>query len=200
MRVAKAFAESDPHACVLLCAVELCSLHHQYTWQPDQLVANALFADGAAALVIRRDNQHAGLWQMADVRSTVIADSAEMMSWRIKDHGFQMTLSPQVPELIDRSLRPWLESWLREHNLTIDQIGSWAVHPGGPRIVEACARAISSNADCLADSYAVLAEYGNMSSPTVLFILDRLRRRSACARAWRWRLGRESRSRRRCLR
>lgn len=179
MRVAKAFAESDRNACVLLCAVELCSLHHQYTWQPDQLVANALFADGAAALVLRAGADSHAPWQIADVRSTVIADSADMMSWRIKDHGFQMTLSPQVPELIDRNLRPWLDSWLREHNLTVDQIGSWAVHPGGPRIVDACARAISAGADCLADSYAVLSEYGNMSSPTVLFILDRLRRRSA---------------------
>jgi predicted naringenin-chalcone synthase len=181
LRVAKAFAESTQEACVLLCAVELCTLHHQYRWQPDQIVANALFGDGAAAVVIQPDgaNRSDDAWHLVDLRSTVIPDSAQLMHWRIEDHGFQMSLSPQVPTLIDQTLRLWLKQWLDEHHLSIDDIGSWAIHPGGPRIVEACARAVASNADCMADSLAVLAEYGNMSSPTVLFILDRLRRRGA---------------------
>ena len=181
LRVAKAFAESTPAACVLLCAVELCTLHHQYRWQPDQIVANALFADGAAAVVVQAGgNKLPGdAWHLIDLRSAVIPNSAHLMRWRIEDHGFQMSLLPQVPTLIDRTLRMWLKQWLGEHHLSIDDIGSWAIHPGGPRIVEACARAVASNADCMADSLAVLAEYGNMSSPTVLFILDRLRRRGA---------------------
>ncbi len=181
LRVAKAFAESTPGACVLLCAVELCTLHHQYRWQPDQIVANALFADGAAAVVVQadaKDNLNEA-WQVVDLRSTVIPDSADLMQWRIEDHGFQMRLSPQVPNLIDSTLRKWLNSWLAEYRLNIEEIGSWAIHPGGPRIVEACARAVAGDCDCLTDSLAVLAEYGNMSSPTVLFILDRLRRRRA---------------------
>jgi len=180
LRVAKAFAESTPNACVLLCAVELCTLHHQYRWQPDQIVANALFADGAAAAVIqaRGDDRPDEAWHLVDLRSTVIPDSANLMHWRIEDHGFQMSLSPQVPTLINNTLRVWLKQWLGEHHLEIDDIASWAIHPGGPRIVEACAQAVASN-DCMADSLAVLAEYGNMSSPTVLFILDRLRRRGA---------------------
>ena len=194
LRVAKAFADGTPGACVLLCAVELCSLHHQYHWQPDQIVANALFADGAAAAIVRaagRSPAIAGVvddsrvqpahdaLEVVDLRSTVIPDSADFIRWRIMDHGFQMALSTQVPGLIDRALRPWLAAWLGEHQLGIDQIGSWAIHPGGPRIVNACAAAIGSGSDCLRDSEAVLGEYGNMSSPTVLFILDRLRKRGA---------------------
>lgn len=181
LRVAKAFADSNPGACVLLCAVELCSLHHQYQWQPDQIVANALFADGAAAVVVRAGNGNASHhgWRVVDLRSTVISDSAEMMHWRIGDHGFQMSLSPQVPDLIDRSLRQWMTRWLGDHSLSIEQIGSWAIHPGGPRIVEACAKALTGSNECLTDSLSVLAEYGNMSSPTVLFILERLRSRNA---------------------
>ena len=181
LRVAKAFAESTPRACVLLCAVELCTLHHQYRWQPDQIVANSLFADGAAAMVVQADKDEfpRDAWHLIDLRSAVIPDSADLMHWRIEDHGFQMSLSPQVPTLIDRTLRAWLTEWLGEHQLGIDDVGSWAIHPGGPRIVEACARAVASNAESMADSLAVLAEYGNMSSPTVFFILDRLRRRGA---------------------
>lgn len=181
MRVAKAFVDSMPEACVLLCAVELCSLHHQYVWQPDQIVANALFSDGAAAVVIRAGQQNLkdDAWRLVDLRSAVIPESADYMQWKIGDHGFQMSLSPQVPALIDRHLRAWMSRWLAEHDLTIEQVGSWAIHPGGPRIVEACAKALTGSSDCLIDSLAVLAECGNMSSPTVLFILDRLRRRQA---------------------
>ncbi|HEY2882272.1 MAG TPA: type III polyketide synthase [Pirellulales bacterium] len=197
LRVAKSFAAASPGSCVLLCAVELCTLHHQYGWEPDQLVANSLFGDGAAAVVLQADTNNSQErhlatvpadqkntdWCLTEQRSTVIPDTAELMSWRIDDHGFQMSLSPQLPGVIDRTLRPWLESWLGELSLSIDEIASWAIHPGGPRIIEACAQAIgphhASLAESLTDSLAVLAEYGNMSSPTVLFILERLRRRAA---------------------
>ena len=164
---------------MLLCAVELCSLHHQYHWQPDQIVANALFADGAAALVVRAETVAQGGWRVVDQRSVVIPDSTELMHWRIGDHGFQMTLSTQVPQVICDKLQPWLAAWLDEHGLDVGSVGSWAIHPGGPRILEACAQAMGLDAARLVDSQEILAEFGNMSSPTVLFILDRLRRRDA---------------------
>jgi predicted naringenin-chalcone synthase len=181
LRVAKAFAESNREACILLCAVELCSLHHQYGWDAEQIVANALFADGAAAAVIQAKDpsQLRAPAQLADFSSAVLPDCGDLMQWRIEDHGFQMTLSPQVPEIIQRTLRDWLTVWLAEHDLEIDQVGSWAIHPGGPRILAACAQALQSKVNCLSDSLEVLNEFGNMSSPTVLFILDRLRRRNA---------------------
>ena len=90
-----------------------------------------------------------------------------------------MTLSPQVPQLLDEHLRPWLNAWLGKHNLSIDDIGSWAIHPGGPRILDACVSAIGLAEEALSDSREVLADFGNMSSPTILFILDRMQRRGA---------------------
>ena len=101
------------------------------------------------------------------------------MTWRIGNHGFEMSLSARVPGVIERELRPWLDLWLRAHDLSVDRIASWAVHPGGPRILESVALATGIERADYAVSQEVLGEFGNMSSPTILFILDRLRRRQA---------------------
>ncbi len=180
LRVAAAFASGDPEAHVLVCAVELCSLHHQYSNAPQQIVANALFSDGAAAAVVRQsgnDRYDNGIarWRMVSQKSVVFPAAADQMSWRIGDHGFQMTLSPRVPALIRESLCPWLSCWLKEQGKSVASVESWAIHPGGPRILTACAAAAGFDSRLLAPSQQVLADYGNMSSPTVLFILDRLR-------------------------
>jgi predicted naringenin-chalcone synthase len=180
LRVAQAFLAAKLADCVLLCAVELCSLHHQYGWDSDQIVANSLFADGAAALVASAPGTPSGSdYRLIATGSTLIPDSEDAMSWRIGNQGFTMTLSPRVPELIGRHLSPWLEAWLVRHGLTIAAVGSWAVHPGGPRILGAVGEATGLDRSVLEPSYRVLAEYGNMSSPTILFILDRLRRAGA---------------------
>ena len=177
LRVARAFLDQDDRACVLVVAVEMCSLHHQYGWDSDRIVANALFADGAAALVavVGESSSPAQLRHIAS-GSQVIDDSEDAMSWRIGDHGFVMTLSPRVPELICRSITPYLEGWLAGSGLSMDGIGSWAVHPGGPRILSAFGEATGFDRERLKVSYEILSEYGNMSSPTVLFIIDRMRR------------------------
>jgi predicted naringenin-chalcone synthase len=182
LRVARALTLADSNACPLLCAVELCSLHFRYGWDEDRIVANALFADGAAAVVAagRRSTDRVGIdWSVQDTGSCLVPDSEDAMTWRIGDHGFEMTLSARVPDLIARHLRPWLETWLDKNGLTLDSVGSWAVHPGGPRIVSAVCESLGLPADATAVSREVLAEFGNMSSPTVLFILDRLYRAGA---------------------
>jgi len=185
LRVAAAFTGADPRACVVLCAVELCSLHLQYGWEADRIVANALFADGAAALVASREEPAAAMESTPGLRrwiasgSLLVPDSAAAMSWSIEDHGFVMGLSPQVPDLIAEHLRPWLEGWLAEHQLTLDAIGCWAVHPGGPRILSAVTETLGLDPALIEPSRSVLRECGNMSSPTLLFILERLRRNGA---------------------
>jgi predicted naringenin-chalcone synthase len=182
LRIAQAYVEAEAGACVLICAVELCSLHHQYGWNPDQVVANALFADGGAALVVLRAQTGAKCaYQLRETGSMLIADSEDAMSWRIGDHGFTMTLSPRVPEVISREIRPWLADWLGRSGLSLSEVVSWAVHPGGPRILSAFGEAIGLDRTVLDASYRVLAELGNMSSPTIAFILDRLRRCGAPA-------------------
>lgn len=177
LRVAQAFVEADPRAKVLLCAAELCSLHYQYGSDPQHIVANSLFADGAAALVATADRREADAarWRLAGTGSLLVPDSEDAMEWRVRDHGFQMRLSPRVPELIGEHLRPWLGGWLGERGRRLDQIGSWAIHPGGPRIVAGVAEALDLSSADTAVSNEVLAQCGNMSSPTVLFVLGRLR-------------------------
>ncbi|MGH7169453.1 MAG: type III polyketide synthase, partial [Gemmataceae bacterium] len=180
LRIARAFSDSDPEARVLLCAVELCSLHYHYGWDPQKMIANAIFADGAAAVAGAADPlDSAGVWRVTATGSCLIPDSREAMSWSIGDHGFEMTLSKRVPSLIRAHLRPWLESWLARHGLRREAIGSWAIHPGGPRILEAIAQALELSDEQLAAARAVFATHGNMSSPTVLFIVEHLRAQRA---------------------
>jgi alpha-pyrone synthase len=183
LRVAQAFAGADPSARILLCAVELCSLHYHYGWNPQKMIANALFADGAAAIVgVPGEAAHSGLagtLRVAASGSCLLPDSADSMTWTIADHGFEMTLSKRVPGLIANHLRPWLEQWLGQQGLSLRQVASWAIHPGGPRILCAVEEALNLPREACATSRAVFADCGNMSSPTILFILDRLRRAGA---------------------
>lgn len=175
LRVAKAFVDADPDACVLLVAVELCSLHYQYAWTNERIVSNSLFADGAGALVVGRSSLAAPLWQLGDDLSEIVPNSSEAMTWRIGNNGFEMALSPAVPTLIKHELKSRLAAWLCRNQLSIDDVSGWAVHPGGPRILQACAEALELPQTAMNASVDVLRRYGNMSSPTVLFVLDHLR-------------------------
>ena len=175
LRVAGNVTRSWKSAKVLVCAAELCSLHFAYGWDPDKVVDNAIFADGGAAAVLTPPVGDSGRgWRLWKTGSCLFPDSEEAMKWTIGDHGFEMTLSARVPELISTHLRPWLIDWLREENVAIEEIGSWAIHPGGPRIISLVAEALElSYAQTEASRY-VLSQHGNMSSPTILFILERL--------------------------
>lgn len=173
LRAASALAHSAPDACALLCCVELCSLHFCYGWNPQQVVANALFADGAAAAILSPSDA-TGL-HLQDTASLLTHDSAEAMTWRIGDHGFEMGLSLEVPKRIRASLKEWLEPWLASHDLAINDVAHWAIHPGGPEIIQAAIDSLGIASQAGDVSRAILAEHGNMSSPTVLFILQRMR-------------------------
>jgi len=175
LRVARAFADADPRARILVCAVELCSLHYHYGAEPQRIVANSLFADGAAALVgVPADAAPPGAWRLEASGSCLVPDSESAMTWTIGDHGFVMTLSRAIPAHIARSLRPWLAAWLGLEGLAVADVATWAVHPGGPRIVTAVEEALGLAPEATATSRAILDENGNMSSPTVLFVLERL--------------------------
>jgi predicted naringenin-chalcone synthase len=179
LRVAQAFCDADPASRVLVCAVELCSLHYFFGWDPKKLVANALFSDGAAAAVGVQARHPNGDWRVAATGACLFPGSEEVMTWQIGDHGFEMTLAARVPSLISEHLRPWLESWLGQHNMALAGVRSWSIHPGGPRILSAVESALGLGREATAVSREILYECGNMSSATILFILDRLRRGSA---------------------
>lgn len=179
LRAADAIATADAAARVLVCAVETCSLHLRYDAPADAEVANALFADGAAAAIVAGGSAPAGAWRIDGFESRIVAGTAEAMTWRIGDHGFEMTLSPRVPAIIRDQVAPWLICRLAARGLEPAGVGAWAVHPGGPRLLAAVEEGLGLPAGGLVDSRAILAEFGNMSSATILFLLDRLRRRGA---------------------
>jgi predicted naringenin-chalcone synthase len=181
LRVARGIAASDPKALVLLSATELCSLHYRFNWDDEGIIGNALFADGSAAIIVGNRDVHAGkpAFQLKATGSCLIPDSRHVMSWRVGDHGFEMRLTAEVSEKINTYLRPWMAEWLGEHGHSVESIASWAVHPGGPRILQSVEEALSLTRDATRVSHEVLSAYGNMSSPTVLFILDRMRRSQA---------------------
>ena len=179
LRVARSFADASSEHVSLVCSVELCTLHFSYGWDPDMMVANALFADGAAAVVGCSPNGRGDAWRVGGTGTFLVPDSREDMTWRIGDHGFRMTLSARVPSLIESSLQGWVTRWLAEHDLTVPEVASWAVHPGGPRILGSVERSLDIDPSHSEVPRSVLAEHGNMSSATILFILDRLERLDA---------------------
>ena len=167
---------------VLLC-LELTSLHLQPSTDTareghptgedlQQMVTHSLFSDAAAAVVVEPD---ASGFAVVDTVARTDTGTADHMTWDVTDLGFRMGLSPAVPAVLASHVRPVVEQLLARHDLTVGQIGGWAVHPGGRRIVEVVGDALDLDHDDLAASYDVLRDVGNCSSATVLLVLERLR-------------------------
>ena len=175
LRVAEAYVAADPTNRVLICSTELCGLHYQYSGEADQKVANALFSDGSGAAIVTgaKSNGKTNTWKFAGNASYVIPGTSELMKWNIEDHGFTMTLSDKIPEVIKREAGPWLRNWLGEHGLQVADIQSWAVHPGGPQILNAFEVAMKLSSQDLAASRELLADKGNMSSAAIFFLLQK---------------------------
>lgn len=181
LRIADHIVRANKQARVLVCATELCSLHYQYDFQPDQIIANALFADGSAAIVVTHDEQdtkpisktHDSVRFIAS-GSYVFPNTLEAMTWKIGDHGFVMTLSPHVPELIERELAPWIDRWLQSQELTRADIEHWAIHPGGPKILDSVVASLDLRSEAAEPSRNILRRFGNMSSPTSFFVLKEM--------------------------
>lgn len=178
LAAARNIVRGDPQAIVLVCCVELCSLHFAYGFDPQRIVANALFGDGAAAAVVREGAPPSDVagWRLHSPASLLVPGTRDAMTWRIGDHGFEMTLSTEVPALVEARLRDWCAGWLAEQDVTLDQIALWAVHPGGPKVLDAAANALALPADALRWSRQVLHEQGNLSSTTLLHILTQMAR------------------------
>ncbi len=158
---------------VVLC-VELTSLHIQPpTGDLEQIVAHALFSDAAAAAVVVPDG--AGL-EVVDVVARTDGETADLMTWTVTDLGFRMRLSSKVPAVLDRHVHSVTTELLQRHDLTIADIDHWAIHPGGPRIVDTVARRLELGPDAVAASRDTLRRHGNCSSATTLLVLDELAR------------------------
>ena len=178
LRLADALCAADPKAVVLVCAVELCSLHFQFNPGPEQLIANALFADGAAAAIVsgtQGESSFESSLEIRDFASFRFPDTDDAMSWKVGNSGFEMSLSARLPAVIEERLESFVSAWLDENGYAAQDISHWAVHPGGPRILSAVERGLALESDMLSTSRAVLSEFGNMSSATLLFILKQMR-------------------------
>lgn len=175
LRVAHGFCQSRPDACVLVTCAELCTLHFQVDETLESAVVNALFSDGAAAAVLTSKTEHDAQGQLAyvDGHCLLDEDSMEDMTWDLGDTGFLMGLSPRVPAVIARHLPAYLGTLLGRHGLAQDDVDFWAIHPGGRAIVEKAQQVLDLPDRAVHDSLEVLREHGNMSSPTILFVLKR---------------------------
>jgi predicted naringenin-chalcone synthase len=111
---------------------------------------------------------------VAAAHTVLIPGTADEMRWTVGDHGFEMTLGARVPDILRDAVGPWVTGALAGHGLAVADIGGWAIHPGGPRVLDAVADALALPAGSDAHSRAVLREHGNMSSATLLFILRRM--------------------------
>ena len=156
----------------LLLCLELSSLHVQDdSHEIDQIIAHSLFSDAAAAVAVRPGGP--GL-EVVDVAARTDIQSAGLMTWDVTDRGFRMGLSRQVPEVLERHAGPVVGSLLARNGLSPEEVAGWAIHPGGPRILEAVAAPLGLGEDELELSRSVLRDFGNCSSPTVLLVLQRI--------------------------
>lgn len=173
LSVANAFALQNPHHRVLVVCTELCSLHFQSGLDNDTLTANCIFSDGASAAVVGAKPQlnEKPLWDIVKDHSWGMGNSLTKMSWEASDHGFLMKLSSQVPVILGRHVKTITEKVLG--SLRPSEC-DWAIHPGGKSILQAIEQAMQLEPAQTEASWDTLSEYGNMSSATFLFVLERL--------------------------
>ncbi len=162
----------------VLACVELSSLHLQApTTDLEQIVAHALFSDAAAAVVLEpAANRPRGGLAVIDIAACTVAEASSLMTWSITDTGFRMTLDRQVPDVLAKQVGPAIDDLLTRNQLRRGDVQSWAVHPGGPRILDVVADRLGLPEADLASSRRVLAEHGNCSSATLPLVLSELRR------------------------
>ena len=172
------YLRAFPRQFALLLSVELCSL----TWQDDDqsvanLISTGLFGDGCAAVVLAGSEAviptpPAALPTILATRSTFYRNTEHIMGWDIRDTGFRIVLSPDVPNIVLQNLKADVDSFLAEQSLALADIGSWIFHSGGPKVLEATETALSLPKDALALSWKSLREVGNLSAASVLCVLE----------------------------
>ena len=177
------YLQGHPDEAVILFAVELCSL----TIQRDDLsmanlVASGLFGDGAAAVLMVGDDHPRAqrvqrLPRVIDSQSQFFPETEHIMGWDVTNSGFKVLLSADIAQLAQSEVRPSMEAFLGKHDLTIADIDHWLVHPGGPRVIQALEDGLGLPDEALTLSWESLAEAGNISSASVLLILDKFMKR-----------------------
>ena len=174
---ASILAKGNPDAIVLVVAAELCSLTFLSSdFSKSNLVGSSLFADGISALIISGDN-HVNETKreidFIDSQSKLYFDTEDVMGWEFLDKGFKVLFSQDIPEIISLNIHKDVAKFLDKHELTISDISNFIFHPGGKKILNAYQEALLIDSDDLKFTIDVMTEYGNMSSPTVLYVLGK---------------------------
>ena len=172
------YVRAYPDQVAVLLSVELCSL----TWQRDDftvanLIATGLFGDGAAAVLVAGDQVKLKGPRILGTASSFYPDTQDVMGWKISEKGFQVVLSPDVPTVVRENLGRDVDAFLAQHGMTRDQVDSWIMHPGGPKVLEAVADALGLHDGELQLSWDALQRVGNLSSASVLVVLDEVMNR-----------------------
>lgn len=174
LRLANAFCDQNEKVKVLIVCTELCSIHFQKENTVDNKLANALFADGSAALLIESGPGKQVSLEIGNFFCDLAPEGGNDMAWTIGDNGFEMKLSSYVPEIIKKGIAQLTNSLLSENKIKLSDISYYAIHPGGKKILEAIEEKLGLAKSDNAYAYRVMKEYGNMSSPTILFVLNEI--------------------------
>lgn len=181
MRMAKQFCEACPESVVLIVCLEFCTLHLQLDETLDSIVANSVFADGAAGVIIsaKQPQDTRKTFKLDSFASSLLTDGAEDMAWTIGDRGFDIVLSKYVPKIIGANIDSIVSGILEKSGMSISDINLWAVHPGGKSILDKVQQGLSLEDKQLESSRKILRDFGNMSSATVLFVMKEMLEKSA---------------------
>ncbi|CAN5427757.1 type III polyketide synthase [soil metagenome] len=174
LKIADAICRADEKAVVIVVCIELCTIHFQKNPTPDNIASSLLFSDGAAAVLVVADNHTTTGYKIESFYSELALEGEDDMSWNLSEHGFLMHLSSYIPKLIENHIEQLLQHALAHSGKSREKIGRWAIHPGGKKILESAASALSLETEALRPSYDILKDYGNMSSVTILFVLKKI--------------------------
>ncbi|HRQ49299.1 MAG TPA: type III polyketide synthase [Agriterribacter sp.] len=174
LKIADTICKNDTAARVMVVCTELCTLHFQKEATTDNITSSMLFADGSAAALVTHDQYPLPGLELQHFYAEIIPRGKKDMAWELSSSGFLMTLSGYIPELIKEDFEPLIGRALQSAGITREQISGWCIHPGGKRILEAVKNGLRLNSDALAHSAFILKECGNMSSPTILFVLQQM--------------------------
>ena len=173
LKLAKLIVDGDDDAKVLVVCTELCTLHFQKEYTADNVSSSLLFSDGCAAALVTNGKNSKGL-KLLSFYSEIANSGKDDMSWKLSSKGFLMSLSSYVPDIIKADIAGLTDRALQKSDLVKGDISHWCIHPGGRKILESVAQALTLDKEQLHESCDVLGKYGNMSSPTILFVMKEI--------------------------
>ncbi len=174
LKLAKLICDSTPNSNVLIVATEFCTIHFQKEYTPDSASSTILFSDGSAAVLVSNNISTEKKVELTGFYSKVAYRGKKDMAWELSHKGFIITLSSYIPDLIEQDIEALVDEAAKHSGLEIKDITHWCIHPGGKKILNAIKKQLHLNDDDMRFSKNVLSNYGNMSSPTVLFVLKEI--------------------------